>query len=112
MTLLALSAAAEVKGKLESRIVLKLGKGDVVTSSMNDVQYVVTEYGIARLEGKSVRERAEELIKVAHPKFRKQLRAELKAQYDSRKLDAEEREARQALKRIQARRAAMAANAD
>ena len=40
---------------------------------------VVTEYGIARLKGKSIRERANELIAVAHPDFRNELRAEAKA---------------------------------
>jgi acyl-CoA hydrolase len=42
------------------------------------VHNVVTEYGIARLKGKSIRERASELIAVAHPDFRNELRAEAK----------------------------------
>ena len=45
------------------------------------VHYVVTEYGIATLQGKSLRERAYELIEVAHPDFRGELRAEAKRMY-------------------------------
>nr|WP_244262610.1 acetyl-CoA hydrolase/transferase C-terminal domain-containing protein [Thermoanaerobacter siderophilus] len=53
-----------------SRIVPYLDEGAAVTTSRNDVQYVVTEYGIADLRGKTLRERARELINIAHPKFR------------------------------------------
>ncbi|MGL5411609.1 acetyl-CoA hydrolase/transferase family protein [Cetobacterium sp.] len=48
--------------------------GSVVSFSRNDVDYIVTEYGVANLTGKSVRERVESLIKIAHPKFRDELR--------------------------------------
>ncbi|RJR43952.1 MAG: acetyl-CoA hydrolase/transferase family protein [Desulfobacteraceae bacterium] len=44
-----------------------------VSTTRNDVQFVVTEYGIAALEGKSLRERAHAVIEIAHPKFRDQL---------------------------------------
>ncbi|SFM86136.1 acetyl-CoA hydrolase/transferase family protein [Thermodesulforhabdus norvegica] len=57
-----------------SRIVPFIDKGAAVTTSRNDVHYVVTEYGIAELRGKSVRKRAEVLISVAHPDFRNELR--------------------------------------
>jgi len=56
-----------------SRIVPRLDPGAVVTTSRCDVHYIVTEYGIANLRGKSVRERAEQLIAIAHPDFRRQL---------------------------------------
>ena len=56
-----------------SRIVPTLDKGAVVTTSRNEVHYVVTEYGIANLRGKSVRERALALISIAHPAFRDRL---------------------------------------
>ena len=56
-----------------SRIVTKLNEGACVTTSRFDVHYVVTEYGIADLRGKTVRQRAKNLISIAHPKFRKQL---------------------------------------
>jgi acyl-CoA hydrolase/RimJ/RimL family protein N-acetyltransferase len=53
-----------------SRIVPFLKEGAGVTLNRGDVHYVVTEYGIAYLKGKSIRERAMELISIAHPKFR------------------------------------------
>lgn len=45
-----------------------------VTSLKSHVDYVVTEYGIAKLFGKTLAERNEEMIKIAHPKFRDKLR--------------------------------------
>lgn len=56
-----------------SRIVAHLDKGAGVVTSRGNVHYVVTEFGIASLKGKSIRERALELIRVAHPKFREAL---------------------------------------
>ncbi|MFT4652593.1 MAG: acyl-CoA hydrolase/GNAT superfamily N-acetyltransferase [Kangiellaceae bacterium] len=56
-----------------SRIVANLSDGAGVVTSRGEVHYVVTEFGIASLRGKSVRERALELIRVAHPKFREVL---------------------------------------
>lgn len=56
-----------------SKIVSALPKGSVVTTSKNDVEIVVTEYGKADLKGKTVQGRTEALIKIAHPKFREQL---------------------------------------
>lgn len=56
-----------------SRIVPLLDEGAAVTTSRNDIHYVVTEYGIAELKGKTLRERARTLINVAHPDFRPQL---------------------------------------
>jgi acyl-CoA hydrolase len=53
-----------------SRIVPTLDAGTLVTTSKNDVNYVVTEYGVAQLRGKSMRERARALIGIAHPQFR------------------------------------------
>ena len=50
----------------------------VVTLNRGDIQYVVTEYGIAYLHGKNIRERAMELIAIAHPKFRPRLIKEAK----------------------------------
>ena len=45
-----------------------------MTTSRNDVDYVVTEYGIAWLRGRNIAERAEALIRIAHPNFRDELR--------------------------------------
>lgn len=59
-----------------SKIVPTLKTGAAVTLSRNDVDYVVTEYGLVWLRGTNIRERAELLISVAHPKFREELRRE------------------------------------
>ena len=56
-----------------SRIVPHLAEGAGVVTTRGDVQYVVTEYGIAYLHGRSIRERVLALINIAHPKFRKSL---------------------------------------
>ncbi len=61
-----------------SRIVPSLREGAGVTLTRGDIHYVVTEYGIAYLHGKSIRERAMELIAIAHPKFRSGLIEEAK----------------------------------
>ena len=57
-----------------SRIVPSLAAGTHVSTSKNDVNYVVTEFGVAQLRGKSARQRCLELIGIAHPKFRAELR--------------------------------------
>ncbi|MEY4537342.1 MAG: hypothetical protein RL171_1493 [Pseudomonadota bacterium] len=56
-----------------SRIAPMLTQGTAVSTSKNEVNYVVTEYGVARLDGKSIKQRALELISIAHPKFRPEL---------------------------------------
>jgi acetyl-CoA hydrolase len=56
-----------------SRIVPMLSEGAGVVTTRNDVHYIVTEYGVASLHGKTVRQRATELINIAHPKFRDEL---------------------------------------
>ena len=57
-----------------SRIVPQLKPGAVVSISRNIVDYIVTEYGIAKLRGKTIAQRVEELINVAAPEFREELR--------------------------------------
>lgn len=64
-------------GKL-SRIAVHLEEGAAVTTSRNDVDYIVTEYGIAGLRGKTIRQRANALIEIAHPQFREKLKVEAK----------------------------------
>ncbi|NIA54916.1 acetyl-CoA hydrolase/transferase family protein [Massilia sp. TW-1] len=59
-----------------SRIVPTLSPGTHATTSKNDVNYVVTEWGVAQLRGKSAKQRARELIAIAHPDFRPWLREE------------------------------------
>ncbi|WKA55159.1 acetyl-CoA hydrolase/transferase family protein [Planococcus shixiaomingii] len=61
-----------------SRIKLDLAPGSVVTTGKNDVDNIVTEYGIARLHGVSLSERAKRLIAIAHPNFREELQFEAK----------------------------------
>jgi acetyl-CoA hydrolase len=56
-----------------SRIVPRLKEGAGVVTSRGDINYVVTEYGVASLHGKSLRERANELIAIAHPSARDEL---------------------------------------
>jgi len=63
-----------------SRIAPALDAGAAVTTSRNDVHYIVTEYGSADLRGKSIRERAKALIGIAHPDFREKLTAQAKEQ--------------------------------
>lgn len=74
--IIALPSTAK-KGAI-SRITAMLKPGTPVTTTRQDVHYVVTEYGIAHLFGKSIKQRAEALIAIAHPKFRQQLRSEFK----------------------------------
>jgi len=64
-----------------SRIVSMLNPGAGVVTSRGDVHYVVTEYGIAYLFGKSIQERARALIEIAHPKYRDQLTEFAKKNY-------------------------------
>jgi acyl-CoA hydrolase/RimJ/RimL family protein N-acetyltransferase len=64
-----------------SRIVPILKPGAGVVTSRGDVHYIVTEYGIAYLHGKTMRERALALVSIAHPKFRPWLLAEAKARH-------------------------------
>jgi len=71
------SAANTKKGRV-SKIVSMLNHGTAVTVPRQDVDYVVTEYGVAKLRGKSMRERAQELISIAHPDFRAELREDAK----------------------------------
>lgn len=61
------------QGEPRSRIVLNLTPGNIVTTPRSDVMYVVTEYGLVNLKGKSVAERAQALISIAHPDFREHL---------------------------------------
>jgi 4-hydroxybutyrate CoA-transferase len=62
-----------------SRLVAQLPSGSGVTTSRGLIHYVVTEYGIVDLRGKSLRQRAEALINIAHPNFRESLLSEAKA---------------------------------
>ena len=58
-----------------SKIVPQLAAGDVVTTLKNTVDKVVTEWGVAELRGRSIRQRASALIAIAHPAYRDELTA-------------------------------------
>jgi acetyl-CoA hydrolase len=64
---------ATAKNDTISRIAPHLKEGAGVVTSRGDVHYVVTEYGVAYLHGKTIQERCRALIKIAHPKFREEL---------------------------------------
>ena len=71
--IIALPATAIIKGNEISRIAPMLKHGAGVVTSRYHVHYVVTEFGVASLYGKTIRERARELINVAAPQFREEL---------------------------------------
>ncbi|CEJ11682.1 Succinyl-CoA:coenzyme A transferase [bacterium YEK0313] len=70
---LCMSSTYDKRGDRRSRIVLNLTPGNVVTTPRTDTMYVVTEFGMVNLKGKSVAERAKALISIAHPDFREGL---------------------------------------
>ncbi len=76
-----LASTYDKRGERRSRIVSTLTPGNIVTTPRTDVMYVVTEYGIVNLKGKSVAERATALIGLAHPDFREQLAREAREKH-------------------------------
>jgi acyl-CoA hydrolase len=68
-----LASTYEKRGERRSRIVFTLTPGNIVTTPRSDVMYVVTEFGMVNLKGKSVAERAQAIICLAHPDFREDL---------------------------------------
>jgi 4-hydroxybutyrate CoA-transferase len=84
--IIALPATAK-KGTV-SRIVAAIGAGTAVTTMRADVDYVVTENGVAHLRGKALRERAAALLEIADPAFRDQIREEAAAIYGPGRLTA------------------------
>jgi acetyl-CoA hydrolase len=73
-----IAVPSTARGGKISRIVDTLLPGSGVVTSRADVHYVVTEFGIANLHGKSIRERARQLIDISHPDFREELEAAAK----------------------------------
>ena len=74
-SLICLPSTFEKDDRLQSRIVPWFGPGAVITTPRHQVDVIVTEYGAAELEGKTVRERGEALAAIAHPQFRDELLA-------------------------------------
>ncbi len=70
-------------GGKRSRIVPFIAHGAAVTTSRNDVDYIVTEFGIAHLKGKTLRQRAQALIAIAHPDFRAELTVEFNKRFST-----------------------------
>ena len=68
-----MSSTYERAGVRKSRVALSLTPGNITTAPRSDVMYVVTEFGIVNLKGKSVPERAQAMISIAHPDFRDEL---------------------------------------
>ena len=80
-SIIVVPSSSIVKGQRISRIVPSIAPSSVFTLPRAFVHYVVTEHGVATLKGKSIRERARELIAVSHPDFRAELTAEAKRLY-------------------------------
>lgn len=72
-SLICLPSTFEKDGALQSRIVPSFGPGAVITTPRHQVDVIVTEYGAAELEGRTVRQRGEALAAIAHPQFRDEL---------------------------------------
>ena len=77
-SLICLPSTYEKDGNLQSRIVPWFGPGAVITTPRHHVDVIVTEYGAAELEGRTVAERGEALAAIAHPQFRDELLAAAK----------------------------------
>lgn len=78
-TIMAMPATA-AKGTI-SKIVPFLAAGAAVTTSRCDVDYVVTEYGVAQLHGRTLKDRARQLIAIAAPAFREELQREFQKRF-------------------------------
>jgi acyl-CoA hydrolase len=76
---MSLASTYDRGGERKSRIVCTLTPGNIVTTPRTDTMYVVTEYGLVNLKGKSVAERAKALIGIAHPDFREGLEREARS---------------------------------
>ncbi len=78
------------KKGLISRIVPLIAEGSAVTTPRNDVNFVVTEYGIAQLKGRTLKERAKALILISHPRFRPYLMLEYRKRFNEEVFSSEE----------------------
>lgn len=75
------SSTVKKDGTRISKITPFIDQGAAVTTSRQDADYVVTEYGAAPLKGKTLRQRAKNLISIAHPEFREELKAEFERRF-------------------------------
>jgi len=67
------STYTDKEGNLRSKILPTLPEGTVVTTSRNEVEYIVTEYGVVDLSLESISSRVKKMISIAHPRFRDEL---------------------------------------
>lgn len=81
-SIIAMTSTA-ARGKI-SKIVANLDEGAAVTTSRNDVEYIITEYGIANLKYRTVRDRARSLIEIAHPDFRNELKETFEKRFNTK----------------------------
>ncbi len=77
------SVTVKKDGSMVSKVVPFIDHGAAVTTSRCDADYVVTEYGIAKLKGANLKERARQLINIAHPDFREELKEQFKARFNA-----------------------------
>lgn len=75
------SSLVKKDGTRVSKIVPQIDAGAAVTTSRYDVNYIITEFGVAKLKGKTLRERALALIEIAHPDFREELTKEFRHRF-------------------------------
>jgi acyl-CoA hydrolase len=80
-TIIVTPSSSMVKGQRVSRILPALAQASVTTCPRSFVHHVVTEYGIATLKGKTLRERINEMSAIAHPDFRSEIRAQARRLY-------------------------------
>ena len=76
-----IAMCSTAKGGNISRVVPLITEGSAVTTPRNDVNFVVTEYGVAQLKGRTLKERAAALIRIAHPDFRQELAEEYRRRF-------------------------------
>ena len=76
------SVTVKKDGTKISKISPLLSEGSVVATSRHDVDYIATEYGIVRLKGLTIKERAKALIGIAHPDFREQLKDDYRKMFN------------------------------
>ncbi len=77
------SVAKKKDGSMISKIIPYIDHGAAVTTSRHDVHYIVTEYGVALLKGKTLKDRARALINIAHPDFREELKEDFKKRFNA-----------------------------
>ena len=82
--IIAMPSVTKMKdGTMVSKIVPFIDHGAAVTTSRCDADYIVTEYGIARMKGRTLKDRARQLIEIAHPDFRDELKEQFKERFNA-----------------------------